>query len=97
MTNLFFLLSRCFRASARLVGFGFQHYRGGTGYSAIFSHAPKMNDHQDRRDDGNSNAMPDVGTQQRVRIDNRSTEQAEADDVIGSHPQHRAERAFVAE
>src|SRR5712691_9417233 len=40
------LLSCCFRSSARLICFCFQHHRGWARNSAVFPHAPEVHDHQ---------------------------------------------------
>src|SRR6267143_2413946 len=79
----------CFQSilSARLLDFGFEHDRRRARDAAIFSYAPEVHDHQHRSDDWNANAMPDVRTQERVRIDDRAAEQSEANIVIRRHAQ----------
>src|SRR6266403_3088674 len=56
-----------------------------------------MHDHENQGDDGNTDAMPDVGAEERVGVDDGAAEQAKADVVVRSHAHLRAERAFVAE
>src|SRR3981081_1704257 len=89
----------CFQSilSARLLDFGFEHDRRRARDAAIFSYAPEVHDHQHRSNDRNSNAMPDVGTQERVRIHDRAAEQSEANIVIGRHTQQGTEWALMSE
>src|SRR5882762_6699190 len=56
-----------------------------------------MHNHEDQRDDGNADAMPDVGAEERVGVDDGTAEQAKADVVVRSHAHLRAERSFVSE
>src|SRR5437879_1046994 len=87
----------CFQSilSARLLDFGFEHDRSRARDAAIFSYAPEVHDHQHRSDDRNANAMPDVRTQERVRIHDRAAQQSEANIIVGRHAQHVTEAAAM--
>src|ERR1700704_17140 len=89
----------CFQSilSARLLDFGFEHDRCRARDAAIFSYAPEVHDHQHRSDDRNADAMPDVRTQERVRIHNRAAQQSEANIVIGCHAQQGTEWPLMSE
>src|ERR1700752_3178937 len=76
------LLSRRLWPSPRLVGFFGQHDGGRTRDAAIFSYAPEVHNHQHRGHDRNADAVPYVGAQQRVGIDDRATQQSKADVVV---------------
>ncbi len=41
--------------------------------------------------------MPDIRSQQRIGIDDRSAQQSEADVIVWRHSQHVAEWAFIAQ
>src|SRR5260370_33989117 len=45
----------------RLLHFGVEHHGRRAGDAAILTHAPEVEDHEDGSDDGNADAMPDVG------------------------------------
>src|SRR3982074_1168290 len=89
----------CFQSilAARLLDFGFEHDRSRARDAAIFSYAPEVDNHQNRSDDRNANAMPDVRTQERVRIHDRAAEQSEANIVIGRHAPQGAEWAPMSD
>src|SRR5208337_2902231 len=72
-----------------------EHHRPWAGDAAILPHAPEVNDHQYGSHDRNSDAMPDVGTQQSIRVYYGAAQQAEAHVVVWRHPQHFAEWPFV--
>src|SRR5205085_982734 len=46
----------------------FEHHRRRTGDAAILAYAPEVDGHEDGGDERDADAMPDVGTQERVRI-----------------------------
>src|SRR5271154_5581442 len=54
--------------------FRFEHHRRGTGNSAVLTHAPEVDAHENSRDQRNGDAMPDVGAKKCVRIDDRAAE-----------------------
>src|SRR5450759_5701417 len=74
----------CFQSilSARLLDFGFEHDRRRARDAAIFSYPPEVHDHQYGSDDRNADAMPDVGTQKRVRVHDRAAQQSEANIIV---------------
>src|SRR5579864_1370039 len=65
-------LSGRFRASAGLVGFFGEHDWGWAGDAAIFSYAPEVDDHQHAGHDRDANAVPDIGAEQGIGVDDRS-------------------------
>src|SRR5260370_15612661 len=81
-TNLVPLTSGCLLHTAWLqndwpmallfLDFGFEHNGRGPGNSAIFTHAPEMQGHKDAGNQRDGDAMPDVGTEKRVGIHDRS-------------------------
>src|ERR1700722_1157695 len=80
------------RAMALLfLDFRFQHHRCGARNAAVFAHAPEMQRHENAGDQRNRDAVPDVGAQQRVGVDDRSAKQGEAHIVVRRHPKERAE------
>src|SRR5205809_291329 len=60
----------------------FEHYRRGARDPAVFSNSPKMHCHENRSHERNADAVPDIRTQQGIRIDDRSSEQAEAHVIV---------------
>src|SRR6266403_653713 len=56
-----------------------------------------MHDHENQGDDGNTDAMPDVGAEERVGVHDGAAQQTKADVVVRSHAHLRAERSLVAE
>src|ERR1700726_3956774 len=82
--------------SSRFVCLRLQHDLGWTGDASVFSYSPEMHDHQHRGDDGNTDAVPDVGAQQGIRIDDRAAQEAEANIVIRRHAEQWSERALVS-
>src|ERR1700752_5176230 len=74
----------------RLLHFGVEDHLRWSGNSAVLSNAPEMHDHENRSDDGNADAMPNVGAQQRIRVNNRAAQQSKPDVVVWSHTQLRA-------
>src|SRR6202040_4325843 len=89
----------CFQSilSARLLDFGFEHDWRRARNASIFSYAPEVDDHQNRSDDGNADAMPDVRTQKRVRVHDRAAQQSEANIIVGRHAQHVTEGTLMSE
>src|SRR6267378_6257317 len=85
------LFSRRFRAATGFVGFRFEQHRRRAGDAAVFPYAPEVHNHEHGGNDWNANAVPDVGTQQRVRIYDGPTQQAETNVVVGRHVKQRAE------
>src|SRR3954463_11897134 len=73
--------------SPRLFDFAGQQDRRWSADAAILTHAPEVHDHEDGRDDGNADAVPDVCAQERVRVHDRAAKQSEADVVIRRHAQ----------
>src|SRR6266478_4779859 len=69
----------------RLLHFGVEHHGRGAGDAAILTNAPEVEDHENGSDDGNADAVPDVGTKESVGVHNGATEQAEANVVVGCH------------
>jgi len=61
------------------------------------SAAPEVEDHQDRGDDGDEDAVQDVEAKQRRRSHHRPRREQRASVVARRHSQLRAERTFVAE
>src|SRR5438445_5384655 len=89
----------CFQSilSARLLDFGFEHHRRRARDAAILPYAPEVYDHQNRSDDRNADAMPDVRTQKRVRVHDRAAQQSDANIIVGRHAQHVTEGALMSE
>src|SRR5882762_6305338 len=58
--------------------------------------APEVQDHEERSDDGNADAMTDVGAEKRVGVDDGAAQQAETHIVVRSN-EGRSEGAFIAE
>src|SRR3989475_11680860 len=56
-----------------------------------------MQDHEDRSDDGNADAMPDVGAKERVGVHDGAAQKAKANVVVRRHAQLRAEGTFMTE
>src|SRR6266478_4535199 len=81
----------------RLLHFGVENHGRWAGNAAILTNAPEVQNHEDRSDDGNADAVPDVGAEERVGVDDGAAQEAEAHVVVRSHAQHRAEGAFVSE
>src|SRR5205823_14515229 len=69
----------------------------GTADSAVFADAPEVQDHQDRGDDGDEDAVQDVEAEQGRRAHHRSRRQQRARVVARGHPQLWTERSFGAE
>src|SRR3989442_8231285 len=86
-----------FKSSSSLFDFGCQHHRRWSGDATVLSHPPEVNDHKNRSNDRNPNAMPDIGTQQGIRIHDRAAEQAEAHVVVGRHAQLFAKWTFMSQ
>src|ERR1700690_3260308 len=74
--------------------FRFKHDWSRAGNSAILTNAPEMQGHEDAGDQGNGDAMPDVGAQQCVCIDDRPAKQGEAHVVVRRHAKERAKWAL---
>src|SRR5438270_8270887 len=91
------LFARGFLSSAWFIGFSFEHHWSRSGNSSVFSHSPKVHDHEYRGDDGDSDAVPDVGAEQGICIHDRAAQQSKSDIVIRRHVQQWAERSFVAQ
>src|SRR2546430_16462044 len=68
-----------------LLDLGVENYGSWSRDPAILSHAPEVHNHEDRSNDGNANAVPDVRTQERVSIHNRAAEQPETHVVVRCH------------
>src|SRR3989440_8814436 len=64
---------------------------------AVFADAPEVQDHQDRGDDGDEDAVQDVEAKQRRRSHHRPRREQCASVVARRHSQLRPERTFVAE
>src|SRR5213593_3263938 len=75
--------------------FRFKHHRRRPRYATIFSDAPKVDRHKDRRQQRNADAMPAVSAQQGIRIDNRSTKQAETHVVVRRQTELRPKWPFI--
>src|SRR5438094_6825068 len=60
--------------SAPFLYFRFQHHRRWSRDAAILTHAPEVHDHENRSHNRNPNAMPNVGAEQRVSIDDRTAQ-----------------------
>src|SRR5205085_12082609 len=69
----------------------------GTADSAVFADAPEVQDHQDRGDDGDEDAVQDVEAEQRRRSHHRPRREQCASVVARRHPQLRTERTLVPE
>src|SRR5437588_11286184 len=80
-----------------LVRFAGQNHLRWPGDTAVFPDSPEMHDHEDAGNDGNRDAMPDVGAQQRIRVHDRAAQQSEADVVVRRHAQLTAEWALAAQ
>src|SRR5262252_3027591 len=88
----------CFQSilSTRLLDLRFEYDRGWAGDAAIFAHTPEVHDHQHRSDNGNADAVPDIGTKESVRVHDRTPQQSEANIVVGGHTQLWTERALMS-
>src|SRR6266404_9065560 len=80
----------------RLLYFGVEHHGRRARDAPILTNAPEVQDHEDRSDDGNADAMPDVGAQQGVGVHDGAAEQTKAHIVVRSN-ERRSERAFITE
>src|SRR5260370_31377844 len=81
----------------RLLYLGVEHYGRGAGDAAVLTHTPEVQDHEDGSDDGNADAVPNVGAQERIGVDDGAAQEAEAHVIIRRHAQLRAERTFMTE
>src|ERR1700746_1600150 len=68
----------------------FQHDRRRAGDAAILTNAPEMHAHEDRGNKRNVDAMPDIGTQQGVRVYDGTAEQGKTDVVVWRHTEQRS-------
>src|SRR5215813_13484847 len=80
-----------------LLNFALQHHGRRTRDTTVLTHAPEVHHHECGCKDRDRYAVPDVGTQERVRIYDRSAQQAESDIVEWRHAQLRAERPGMSE
>src|SRR2546423_7425197 len=55
----------------RYFHFRLEHHRCRAADAAVFSNAPEMHSHKYRRDQWNTDAVPDIRAQQRIRIHDR--------------------------
>src|SRR5579872_2055482 len=76
--------------------FRFEHHGRRARNSAVLANAPEMHTHENGSDQRNGDAMPDIGAKQRVGVNDGAAEQAEADVVVRSHAELRAERSLAA-
>src|SRR6185437_764561 len=77
--------------------FRFEHHGRRARNSAVFANAPAVLTNENRGDQRNGDAMPDIGAKKRVGVNDGAAEQAEAHVVVRGHAQLRAERSLAAE
>src|SRR5579859_158300 len=80
----------------RLLNLGVEDDLGWAGDAAIFAHTPEVQNHKNGSDDGNADAVPDIGSEQRVGIHNGAPEQSKAHVVVWRHAHLRTEGPFVS-
>src|SRR5436190_11274554 len=75
----------------------FKHDGSRTGDSAVFPDTPEMHSHKYRRDQRNTNAVPDIRTQQCIRVDDRPAQQSKTNVVISRQPELWTKRSLLTE
>src|SRR5262249_27253246 len=102
MTDVLFVFIRVYSRLIKshllyVLNLTLQHHRCRPRDSAVLADAPEVHHHEGARDDRYRHAVPDIRAKQRVRVDNRSTQQAETHIVEWRHAELRAKGSVVAE